>query len=135
MQVCASAGLATSRARASRRPRILIVEDDIDSWNLIQSAVQRAIPDARIQWASDVASARLALQSCRFDAVLADYMLEDESNGWNVLIECRQLQPDARIGMTSAMPIRPPRDEKPCPFLRKPFEIASCAEFVKRLLT
>jgi DNA-binding NtrC family response regulator len=132
MHVCAIAGLGTPRA--GKRPRILIVEDDIDSWNLIQTAVREAIPDARIQWASDAASARLALQSCRFDAVLADYMLEDESNGWNVLTECRRLQPDARVAMTSAMPIRPPRDEKPCPFLRKPFQIASCGDFMKRLL-
>ncbi len=134
MHVCAIAGLGTPRA--GKRPRILIVEDDIDSWNLIQSAVQRAIPNARIQWASDAASARLALQSCRFDAVLADYMLEDASNGWDVLNECRRLQPDARVGMTSAMPIRPPRDdEQPCPFLRKPFELTNCADFVKGLLT
>ena len=81
MHVCAIASLGTPRAR--KQPRILIVEDDIDSWNLIQMAVREAIPDALIQWASDAASARLALESCRFDAVLADYMLEDESNGWN----------------------------------------------------
>jgi len=132
MHVCAIAGLDTPRA--GKRPRILIVEDDIDSWNLIQCAVHKAIPDARIQWASDSASARLALESCRFDAVLADYMLEDESNGWNVLTEARKLQPDARVGMTSAMPIRPPDHETPCPFLRKPFEIASCADFLRHLL-
>ena len=119
---------------APNRPRILVVEDDIESWNLIQSAVQLAIPEAHIQWASDSASARLALESCPFDAVIADYMLEDESNGWSVLNECRRLQPDARVGMTSAMPIRPPRGERPCPFLRKPFEPASCAEFMKDLL-
>jgi hypothetical protein len=35
--------------RAGKRPRILIVEDDIDSWNLIQTPVREAIPDARIQ--------------------------------------------------------------------------------------
>jgi DNA-binding NtrC family response regulator len=132
MHVCAIAGLGTPHA--GKRPRILIVEDDIDSWKLIQCAVQKAIPDARIQWASDSASARLALESCRFDAVLADYMLEDESNGWNVLTEARRLQPDARVGMTSAMPIRPPGHETPCPFLRKPFEVESCADFLRRLL-
>jgi DNA-binding NtrC family response regulator len=133
MLACAIADPGTHRAY--KRPRILIVEDDIDSWNLIQSAIHQAVPDARIQWASDAASAQLALESCRFDAVLADYLLEDETtNGWAVLNECRRLQPDARVGMTSAMPIRPPRDENTCPFLRKPFEIASCADFVKRLL-
>ena len=133
MQACTLARFALPDA--PNRPRILIVEDDIDSWNLFQSAVQRAIPGARIQWASDSARARLALESGPFDAVIADYMLEDESNGWTVLNECRRLQPDARVGMTSAMPIRPPGGEQPCPFLRKPFETATCAEFMKRLLT
>jgi DNA-binding NtrC family response regulator len=114
MEACALARCGAPRVR--KRPRILIVEDDVDSWNLIQSAVQKAIPDARIQWASDAASARLALESCRFDAMLADYMLEDECTGWNVLAECRRLQPEARVAMTSALPIRPPRDEE-CPFL------------------
>ena len=134
MQVCTIAEFGIPRARATR-PRILIVEDDIDSWHLIQSAIQSALPGAMIQWASDSASARLALESCPFDAVIADYMLEDESNGWSVLNECRRLQPNAQVAMTSAMPIRPPRGEKPCPFLRKPFEVASCADFVKSLLT
>ncbi len=115
-----------------KHPRILIVEDDVESWNLIQCAVHEAIPDAAIQWASDAASARLALQSCQFDAVLADYMLED-CNGWAVLSECRKLQPQARVAMTSAMPIRPPHGEN-CSFLQKPFELASCADFVERLL-
>ena len=114
------------------RPRILIVEDDIDGWRLIERAVHLASPEATIQWASDAASARLALESCRFDAVLADYMLEDEGDGWTILTECRRLQPHARVAMTSAMPIRPPRGD--CPFLQKPFEVASCADFMNRLL-
>ena len=131
MQLCALAGLDAPRTQ--RPPRILVVEDDIESWNLIQRAVYTALPDAAIQWASDAASARLALESCRFDAVVADYMLEDASNGWAVLTECRRLQPDARVGMTSSLPIRPPRGQE-CPFLRKPFEIETCAEFMARLL-
>jgi hypothetical protein len=51
-----------------------------------------------------------------------------------VLSEFRRLQPQARVGMPSAMPLRPPRSES-CPFLQKPFEIESCAEFVGRLLS
>ena len=124
--------LETCGARS--QPRILIVEDDVESWRLIQRAVHRARPEAAIQWASDAASARLALETCRFDAVIADYMLEDKSNGWNVLTECRRLQPHARVGMTSAMPIRTPNTQA-CPFLRKPYEVATCADFMTRLLT
>jgi len=119
--------------QAHRRPRILVVEDDVASWNLIQRAVHAAVPDAAIQWASDAASALLALESCRFDAVVADYLIEGASTGWSVLNECRRLQPDARVGMTSALPIRPPRGEE-CLFLRKPFEITSCVDFMAQLL-
>src|SRR5688572_30633269 len=129
--------MATNRPASSETrspPRILIVEDDVDSWRLIERAVRRAKPGATIQWASDAASARLALETCRFDAVLADYMLEDDSNGWTILTECRRLQPHARVGMTSAMPIRPPNTQV-CPFLQKPYEVATCADFMTRLLT
>ena len=126
-------GRGFTMADAARHLRILIVEDDVDSWNLIQRAVQEGLPGAAVQWASDFESARLALESCRFDAVLADYMLGDGTNGWSLLSECRRLQPQARVGMTSALPLRPPRNET-CPFLQKPFEIESCAEFVERLL-
>ena len=104
------------------------------SWNLIQRAIHEALPGAAIQWASDAESARLALESCRFDAVLADYMLEHGANGWTVISECRRLQPDARVEMTSALPLRPPRDES-CPFLQKPFEFETCATFIERLLS
>ena len=118
---------------AIERPRILIVEDDVDSWKLLEIAVHRARPEAAIQWASDAESARLALESCQFDAVLADFTLADSINGWRVLSECRRLQPTARVGMTSALPLRPPPSES-CPFLQKPFELASCVAFVGELL-
>jgi hypothetical protein len=80
--------------RRRRRPRILIVEDDVDSWNLIQRAVHEALPDAAIQWASD-SRARARARELPVRCVIADYMLADESNGWRVLHECRRLQPDA----------------------------------------
>ena len=127
-------GYGFAMSEPACRPRILIIEDDVASWNLIQRAIQEALPGAAIQWASDAASARLALQSCRFDAVLADYMLGDGTNGWTVLAECRQLQPDARVGMTSALPLRPPRNES-CPFLQKPFEFEACAAFIEQLFS
>jgi hypothetical protein len=36
--------------------------------------------------------------------------------------------------MTSALPLRPPRDGA-CPFLQKPFEFETCAAFMGRLLS
>ncbi len=127
-------GYGLAMSDAPRQLCILVVEDDVDIWHLIQRAVETALPGAAIRWVSDAGSARLALESCRFDAVIADYMLEDSTNGWTVLSECRRLQPHARVGMTSALPLRPPRNES-CPFLQKPFAVASCAEFLGRLLS
>jgi DNA-binding response OmpR family regulator len=115
------------------RPRILIVEDDVDMWKLIERAVHAANPDVEIHWAADAESARHALRRYAFDVVLADFMLEDSRNGWSVLSESRRLQPGARVAMASSLPLRPPEAEG-CPFLQKPFDIASCADFVNRLL-
>jgi DNA-binding response OmpR family regulator len=115
------------------RPRILIVEDDVEMWKLIERAIHAANPDVAIHWASDAEGARVALRSYRFDAVLADFMLEDSTSGWTVLSETRRLQPNARVAMASSMPLQIPEAEE-CPFLQKPFDIASCAAFVNRLL-
>ena len=115
------------------RPRILVVEDDVEMWKLLERAIRAANPDVAIHWASDAEGARVALRGYRFDAVLADFMLEDSISGWTVLSESRRLQPDARVAMASSLPLQIPEAER-CPFLQKPFDIASCAAFVNRLL-
>jgi CheY-like chemotaxis protein len=115
------------------RPRILIVEDDPEMWRLIERAVRAANPDVAIHWAQSAPAARSALECYRFDAVLADFMLEGSDDGWTVLAESRRLQPAARVAMASSLPLRPPRGES-CPFLQKPFDVARCAAFVSQLL-
>jgi DNA-binding response OmpR family regulator len=115
------------------RPRLLVVEDDPSMWKLIERAARDANPDVVIHWATDADGARLALERYRFDAILADYLLENSIDGYSVLGEARRRQPRARIGMASALPLRPPGDNG-CPFLRKPFEFAECREFVAQLL-
>ena len=115
------------------RPRLLVVEDDLDMWRLIERAVRAASPDATIHWASDADGARLALETYPFDAVIADFLLRDSGSGWSILDLSRRLQPRARIAMASALPLRPP-DAEGVPFLRKPFNLERCREFVTRLL-
>lgn len=102
-------------------------------WRLIERAVRAANPDVAIHWAKSADAACAALESTRFDAVLADFMLEGEGDGWTVLAESRRLQPGARVAMASSLPLRPPRGDS-CPFLQKPFDVAGCAAFVSRLL-
>ncbi len=116
-----------------RRPRLLVVEDDLEMWRLIERAVRAASPDAAIHWAADADGARVALERYDFDAVIADFLLPDSTSGWSVLRLSRALQPRARIAMASALPLRPPGSEG-VPFLRKPFDLARCREFVTRLL-
>jgi len=116
-----------------RRPTLLVVEDDPDQQILIERAALAACPEVVIEWAPDAATAIDALGRRSFDLVLADYLLEDSENGWWVLEECRRLQPDARIALESSLPLRPP-EWKDCPFLRKPFDPATCRRFLARHL-
>lgn len=110
-----------------------MVEDDPDQYALIARAARSVVPDIMIHWAADAATAVNILERSSIDLVFADYVLEDSENGWWVLEECRRLQPDARIALDSALPLRPPAWAD-CAFLRKPYDIRQCREFLAREL-
>lgn len=115
------------------RPRLLVVEDDPDMWRLIERAAREANPEVLIHWTTDAEGARSALECFEFDAVLADFMLENSQSGWWLLGECRRLQPRARIALSSSLPLRAP-GAVGCPFLQKPFGIEQCRSFVTQLI-
>ena len=116
-----------------RRPRLLVVEDDPDMWRLVERAAREANPEVLIHWTTNAEGARNALERFEFDAVLADFMLENSESGWWLLGECRRLQPKASIALSSSLPLRAP-GAAGCPFLQKPFGIEECRAFVTRLL-
>ncbi|MGI9590438.1 MAG: hypothetical protein ACR2P8_03640 [Myxococcota bacterium] len=116
-----------------RRPRLLVVEDDPDMWRLVERAAREANPEVLIHWTTSADGARSALERYEFDAVLADFMLENSQSGWWLLGECQRLQPNARIALSSSLPLRSP-EAIGCPFLKKPFGIQDCRTFVTRLL-
>lgn len=120
------------------RPRLLVVEDDLSMWELVERAALESNPEMQVHWAADAEAARLAMEHYDFDAVIADFMLGDSSNGWSILALARELQPDARLAMASALPLRPPETgdlDLEVPFLRKPFAFGDCRDFVARLFS
>lgn len=135
MTANASAQDSASEQRLLRihRPRLLVVEDDPDMWKLVERAAREANPEVIIHWATDADGARSALEQQEFDAVMADFMLENSQSGWWLLGECRRLQPQARIALSSSLPLRAP-GATGCPFLQKPFGMAECRQFVTQLL-
>lgn len=112
--------------------RMLVIEDDLQLLPLIARAAQGIDPDLVIDWAVDRDEARSAMLESQYDAVLADYLLPGSPSGFTVHRDCRRLQPHSRFAMMSSMDI-------PIPvgchgFLKKPFGIVGCREFLYDLL-
>ena len=93
--------LSVSRAVAalpSSKPRILHVEDDPD----IQSIVSTIVRDSAVfEFATTLSDARARLHTQRFDLVLLDLGLGDES-GWNLFEEIDALDPRPPVIVFSA---------------------------------
>lgn len=121
------------RAASDTRPiNVLVVEDDSDIVPLIDRALRAIHPCYSLFWTSDTESAREALRSQDFDAVIADYTLDGGGTGWGLLKEVRRLCPDAHVGLVSALPLGIQRlgDR----FLRKPFSQAELISFLRPLV-
>lgn len=93
--------LSVSRAVAalhSSKPRILHVEDDPD----IQSIVSTIVRDSAVfEFATTLSDARARLRTQRFDLVLLDLGLGDES-GWNLFEDIDALDPRPPVIVFSA---------------------------------
>lgn len=113
-------------------PRLLVVEDDPQMIPLLTRALRLLDPDIQLDWATSAKEGRGALASGHYDAVLADFVLEDSDSGFSLYEDSRTLQPDARFAMMSALPISPP--EQSCGLLRKPFDVLECRRFLEGLL-
>ena len=114
--------------------RVLIVEDDIHTRAALQNMLKLLGHEAC--GASTAAEALKLLRAQKFDAVLLDLVLPDES-GVTVLEAIRRLEMRVKVAVVTALRNRPPElgDFKPDAFFNKPvdaFELAawvgSCGE-------
>jgi CheY-like chemotaxis protein len=83
---------------------LLVIEDNPDHWHLIQSSLQRFLPEVEPRWASDANQARQYLDDCLLQGndlpklILLDLYLPAREDGWGLLEElkdgassCRQV--------------------------------------------
>jgi DNA-binding NtrC family response regulator len=118
---------------SSTRKRLLVVEDDADLVAVLERIASSIDADIVMDWAPDVEVAERQMHERRYDVVLADFLLESERTGFALRSRCERLQPHAAFAMMSSMPLDVP-GEDPCPFLRKPFTVAECREFLRTML-
>ena len=90
------------------KSRILHVEDDPDIRSIVSAIVQDS---ADFEFAETLADARRCLQASKFDLILLDLALGDES-GWSLFPAIDQLEPRPPVIVFSASDAAPAGDEK-----------------------
>lgn len=113
--------------------RVLVVEDDPDLMSLITRTIRDLDPDICVQWSMDSEAARVCLRGCRYDAVLADYLIEGDSVGWCLREDCSEWQPGVPFALMSALPLSGTATLG-VPFLKKPFSRRQLGSFLRALL-
>lgn len=89
--------------RVTTRPQVLHVEDDQDLHSVIRAATANRF---ELAWAATLEEARHHLKLARFELVILDIGLPD-GNGWQLLPELYQHQPDAHIVILSGKALDP----------------------------
>jgi DNA-binding response OmpR family regulator len=116
-----------------RARRVLVVDDDPDLMSLVAREFRAQDPDVCIQWSMDFEAARACLRSCRYDAVLADYLIEGAAGGWSLRSDCDVCQPGVPFALMSALPLSG-TEKLGVPFLKKPFSRHELSSFLRSLL-
>jgi response regulator RpfG family c-di-GMP phosphodiesterase len=80
-------------ADASRRPALLLLEDDLQ---LRSAMFDNLSMEFELEVASNVEEALLLLTSRRFDVLLCDQMMPGKKQGLDFLMEAQRQQPAAR---------------------------------------
>lgn len=125
----ASAGPSAGRT-GSRR--MLIIEDDPDMWPILERFSAEADPTLEVEFAGSADEAEARLESeVRYHVVLSDYCLPRPGAGVEVLERAARLQPQARVGLISALMGYQPKDT---PYLSKPFTREHYRRFLRDLL-
>ena len=120
-----------------RRPRVLVVEDDVDLGTVVRRTIRSLDPDLAVDWCTSAEEARHYLKQHEYDVVLTDFMLEGRQSGLTLRDAVRRHQPHASFAVMSSLPVgdflRAVRGA-PCPFLAKPFAVAELRSFLDGLL-
>lgn len=115
-------------------PRLLVVEDDRELWPVLARVAWLANSDLQVDFTADTEAAVAKLEGdIRYDAVLADYLLDDHTGLW-VKQSVASRQPWARVGIMSSFPVENAVGGE-CAFLPKPFSIRDCRSFLSELIT
>lgn len=117
--------------------RLLVVEDDHELRTVLERSARRHCGAVEVDWAEDLRAASRLLQTSRYDAVLADYVLSESERGTEVARLCRSWGQTGPIAIMSATPLPELMDRVRDPEMRllpKPFTTKEFAAFVEGLL-
>jgi response regulator of citrate/malate metabolism len=94
------------------RPKVLIVEDDLDMVDIVEKILISINPTTEISWASSAEEAHFRLHSQKihnwdspYDLIIADIFLEGEETGLDLFRKCQGLYPDIPFIATSSTSI------------------------------
>lgn len=115
------------------RPRVLVVEDDVDMRTLLERTIRSIEPELAVDWVSNVPDAisQLNERAERYKLVLSDYLLDERGTGFDLYNWCSFHSPELRFAMMSAYPVG---QETNCDFLPKPFSGYGLREFMSDAL-
>lgn len=94
------------------RPKVLIVEDDLDMVDIVEKILLSINPATEVSWASSAEEAHFRLHSQKihnwdspYDLIIADIFLEGEETGLDLFRRCQGLYPDIPFIATSSTSI------------------------------
>ena len=94
------------------RPKVLIVEDDLDMVDLIEKILISINPSTEVSWASSAEEAHFRLHSQKsgnwdspYDLIISDIFLEGDETGLDLFRKCQGLYPDIPFIATSSTSI------------------------------
>jgi len=131
------AGLAATTEGEKRREHVLIVDDERDIRESLQSLIEAEFPEVRVQAVGSGPAALEVMRKGHVDVVISDYRMP-EMNGLELLDRIQAMAPTARLGLISAFNDPKMGNHTSFPqlsfFLSKPIEVSTFVAHTKRLL-
>jgi DNA-binding NtrC family response regulator len=138
-------GLSLDRTKRPKDPlHVLIVEDDLDLYMVIETVLQGIDPSVRIDWATSAETAAVQLRESGrrrfgYDLIVADIFLNGEGTGVDLWNQCHDICPEVPMIIMSSLP--PHKYEAMLgqqaispPYLAKPFKLQECKMLFREML-